>query len=247
MKVGIFFGGSSREREISFAGGRTVYDNLDKSLFEAVPIFVDSLNNLILLDWQFIYKGTIRDFYPTTEFIPESKFGFQMYVESLNSLTDADLNKMIEQVGRKISFEELPNLIDFAFLCLHGNNGEDGSVQGFLQWLKIPYSGSGILPSAIGMDKAVQKKLMVAEGFEVPKYTIIKKHDWMEGEEDFEILYQRLIKEIGLPMVIKSANQGSSIGATILNTDNQFKLMGAIDKAFFVKMLHIDDWEKKSE
>jgi D-alanine-D-alanine ligase len=50
IKVGIFFGGSSREREVSFAGGRTVYDNLDKNLFEAVPIFVDSFNNFILLN-----------------------------------------------------------------------------------------------------------------------------------------------------------------------------------------------------
>ena len=64
MKIGIFFGGTSREREISFAGGRTVFDNLDKALFQPVPIFVDSLGQFILLDWQYIYKGTIRDFYP---------------------------------------------------------------------------------------------------------------------------------------------------------------------------------------
>ena len=63
MKIGIFFGVNSREREVSFAGGRTVYDNLDKTLFEAIPIFVDSFNNFILLDWHFIYKGSIRDFY----------------------------------------------------------------------------------------------------------------------------------------------------------------------------------------
>ena len=50
MRIGIFFGGNSREREISFAGGRTVFANLDKSLFEAVPIFVDSLGNFILFD-----------------------------------------------------------------------------------------------------------------------------------------------------------------------------------------------------
>jgi D-alanine-D-alanine ligase-like ATP-grasp enzyme len=60
IRIGIFFGGASREREVSFAGGRTVYDNLDKSLFDAVPIFVDSFNNFILLDWKYIYKGSIR-------------------------------------------------------------------------------------------------------------------------------------------------------------------------------------------
>ena len=79
MKVGIIFGGPSREREISFAGGRTVYDNLDKALFEAVPVFVDSFGNFILLDWQYIYKGTIRDFYPPVEALPETEHGLQIW------------------------------------------------------------------------------------------------------------------------------------------------------------------------
>ena len=56
LKIGILFGGNSREREISFAGGRTVYDNLDKSLFEAVPVFIDSFGNFILINWEYIYK-----------------------------------------------------------------------------------------------------------------------------------------------------------------------------------------------
>ncbi len=246
MKVGIFFGGSSREREISFAGGRTVYDNLNKSLFEPVPIFVDSLNNLISLDWQFIYKGTIRDFYPTTDFILESKFGFQMYLESLNSLSDADLNKMISQIGRKISFEELPQLIDFAFLSLHGNNGEDGAVQGFLQWLKIPYSGSGILPSAIGMDKAVQKKLMVAGGFHSPKFEVLKKEHWQNSKNKNEI-FEKIKSTLKLPIAVKPANQGSSVGATILKDDSIEKFSEAIDKAFFIKTLKATDWKNKTE
>jgi len=73
LKIGILFGGPSREREIAFAGGRTVYDNLNKSLFEPVPIFVDSHRNFILLDWQYIYKGTIRDFYPPVSELPEDQ------------------------------------------------------------------------------------------------------------------------------------------------------------------------------
>jgi len=75
IKVGILFGGRSKEREISFAGGRTVYDNLNKSLFEAIPLFVDSFGNIIVLNWNFVYKGTIRDFYPPVEFIPNSNVG----------------------------------------------------------------------------------------------------------------------------------------------------------------------------
>ena len=65
IKIGIIFGGFSKEREISFAGGRTVYDNLNKSLFEAVPVFIDSFGNFVLLNWEFVYKGSVRDFYPS--------------------------------------------------------------------------------------------------------------------------------------------------------------------------------------
>ena len=87
IKIGIIFGGFSKEREISFAGGRTVYDNLNKSLFEAVPIFVDSFGNFVLLNWEFVYKGSIRDFYPPAEFIPNKEGDFQIYAEQIGKLS----------------------------------------------------------------------------------------------------------------------------------------------------------------
>src|SRR5580700_1386101 len=86
IRIGIVFGGYSREREISFAGGRTVYDNLNKSLFEPVPLFVDSFGNFILLNWQYIYKGSIRDFYPPADSLPSSPHDFQIYAESMGDL-----------------------------------------------------------------------------------------------------------------------------------------------------------------
>jgi D-alanine-D-alanine ligase len=102
MKVGIFFGGQSREREISFAGGRTVYDNLNKTLFEPIPIFVDSVGNFILLNWQYIYKGTIRDFYPPHNYIPYSAHAFQVYIESLGIISSEEQDRIIHSVGQKI-------------------------------------------------------------------------------------------------------------------------------------------------
>ena len=102
MKIGIFFGGTSREREISFAGGRTVFDNLDKTLFQPVPIFVDSLGQFILLDWQFIYKGTIRDFYPPVSSQPPSLHHLQVYIESLGELSRDEKFEAIAKVGRQV-------------------------------------------------------------------------------------------------------------------------------------------------
>ena len=236
IKIGILFGGRSREREISFAGGRTVYDNLNKSVFEAIPLFVDSFGNFVLLDWSFVYKGTIRDFYPPVEFIPASNTDFQYYAENLGALTTQQQDELISKIGKKVAINELHSLIDFAFLALHGPYGEDGRIQGLLEYLQIPYSGSGILPSAIGIDKSVQKKLMIQAGFNSPKYITIDRADWLSGNT--KGLWEKAKKEIGFPMVIKPANQGSSIGITILNLDAELVFKGAIDKALFVK--HID-------
>jgi D-alanine-D-alanine ligase len=169
VKVGIIFGGQSKEREISFAGGRTVYDNLNKSIFEAIPLFVDSFGNFIELNWEFIYKGTIRDFYPPIEFLP-AESSFQYYAENLGNLTVSQQEELTKPIGNKISAQDLKNKIDFAFLCLHGPFGEDGRIQGLLEYFQIPYSGSGILPSSIGIDKSVQTQLMVEKGFNSPKY-----------------------------------------------------------------------------
>ena len=245
IKIGILFGGRSREREISFAGGRTVYDNLNKSIFEAIPLFVDSFGNMLLLDWNFVYKGTIRDFYPPVEFIPAANTDFQYYAENLGPLTIQQQEELISKIGKKIEPAQLANLIDFAFLALHGPYGEDGRIQGLLEYLQIPYSGSGILPSAIGIDKSVQKQLMVQAGFNSPLYKSIKRNDWLSGNT--KGLWNSIKKDIGFPMVIKPANQGSSIGISIFNEDDEVKFMSAVEKAFFTKWLDSKAWKAFSE
>ncbi len=107
LKIGIVFGGRSKEREISFAGGRTVYDNLNKSIFEAIPLFVDSFGNFVLLDWQFVYKGTIRDFYPPVEFLPATNTEFQYYAENLGELNSTQQEELIFKIGKKVKIDEL--------------------------------------------------------------------------------------------------------------------------------------------
>lgn len=245
MKVGILFGGPSREREISFAGGRTVFDNLDKTLFEPVPIFVDSLLQPILLNWSFIYKGTIRDFYPPVQSLRPDPNGFQIYIESLFQSENDDYNAAIESVGKKLSWSDLPDLIDFAFLALHGTFGEDGQIQGLLESLAIPYSGSGILASAIGMDKAVQKKLMKAGGFDSPPIVLIPRSAWKST--DPKQWWDMSNAEIGFPLVIRPANQGSSIGVAILHDKDDFgAFVNAVDKAFFRMPVNRSQWHNFS-
>ena len=245
IRVGIFFGGPSREREISFAGGRTVYDNLDKSLFEPVPIFVDSFRRWYLLDWQYLYRGSIRDFFPPVALAPESAHGFQVYQESLGPKDELGLDEMGGHVGRRLRREELPELIDIAFLALHGEYGEDGQLQRELEYAGVPYTGSGVEASEIGMDKAVQKEMMAKAGFPSPPIQVITKEQL--ATDDIEDLYVRAVSEIGWPMVVRPARQGSSIGVAILKeSEGLAGFERAVNAAFFREALLLTDYAERS-
>lgn len=245
MKVGILFGGNSREREISFAGGRTVYDNLDKTLFTPVPIFVDSLKQCILLDWKYIYKGTIRDFYPPAEFTPANVHNFQIYIDSLQERSQEELAEIANSVGQRIEWHELPQYIDFAFLALHGRFGEDGQVQGLLSAYDIPYSGSGLLPSTIGINKSFQKEWARDTQFGTPAFSILNKTDW-NPEEGVE-LFDKTKAALGNHFVIRPANQGSSIGISILENPTYADFVAAINKGFFKECITAQQWKSYSD
>ncbi|MFM1746094.1 MAG: hypothetical protein RLZZ630_2031 [Bacteroidota bacterium] len=241
IRVGVVFGGGSREREVSFAGGRTVYDNLNKSFFEAIPIFVDSFGNLVLLSWECVYKGSIRDFYPPFDALPSSPHQFQVYAESLGNLDRQEQQKLMNKVGSRIEPTALAGLIDFAFLCLHGTDGEDGRIQGLLEYLRIPYSGSGILSSAIGMNKAVQRQFMRSAGFTVPDSLEFSREDWLAG--DPKGVFKDVLERIGLPLVVKSANQGSSIGVSVVVESDPIQMAEAFDRALFIRRVSRTTWD----
>jgi UDP-N-acetylmuramate--alanine ligase len=240
MRVGILFGGPSREREISFAGGRTVFDNLDKALFEPVPIFITSLKQFVLLHWPWLYKGTIRDFFPPVHAVLPSPHSFQVYLESLHGLSDAEMDDLLHTIGTPIHAHELPQHIDVAFLALHGAFGEDGQIQGLLEGLEIPYTGSGILPSAIGMHKGIQKRLMKAAGWDTPAFFAIPRAEWRSGA--VQQWHAKAKTDIGFPLVVRPANQGSSIGVAIVEHDDPMAFAAAVDRAFFRATVTADTW-----
>ncbi|MCB0820911.1 MAG: D-alanine--D-alanine ligase, partial [Bacteroidetes bacterium] len=240
IRVGIIFGGRSREREISFAGGRTVYDNLDKSLFEAVPLFVDSFNRFIELDWEFIYKGSIRDFYPSAAHIPENKGNYQIYAESVQEFSHEELSRPF---GRTINPDELSSMIDIAFLCLHGPFGEDGRIQGLLEYYEVPYTGSGILSSSIGINKLIQKKLMKAQGFPGPEFFAIPREAWM-NKETHAAWFEKASQSTGFPCVVKSPTQGSSIGVSVIQAGDYNGFCEAVDKSLFIRRISGETWNK---
>ncbi|MGI2298227.1 D-alanine--D-alanine ligase family protein [Candidatus Cardinium hertigii] len=238
IKVAIFFGGPSREREISFAGGRTVYDHLDRKKFEPVPIFVDSLGNFILLHKQYLYQGTIREFYPSA--ITANFGGVPLYIESLPTTESHALH--IEKIGKKIDPPDFSKYFDMAFLCLHGPYGEDGTIQGLLRWYHIPYTGSDILPAALTINKIFQQKLLQQSGFVLPRSLILGQKEWLDID-DKEKLFDQIMTALGLPFVVKSSKQGSSIGVTIVEDATLHSFIHAVHKAFFMEAISYDQWQ----
>jgi D-alanine-D-alanine ligase len=111
--------------------------------------------------------------------------------------------------------------IDFAFILLHGLFGEDGTMQGFLKLLSIPYQGSGVLGSAVAMDKNLAKELYNQSGLPVADWQIIEKADQVDVDS--------LIERFGLPVVIKPVREGSSLGLTLAQSKEQ--LLGGIKTA----------------
>jgi D-alanine-D-alanine ligase len=93
---------------------------------------------------------------------------------------------------------------DRAWIALHGPGGEDGVMQGALEWLGVPYTGSGVLASALTMDKLKTKRVVVGAGYAAPEYAVLSSPDDLQGA----------LERIGLPLMVKPASQGSSVGIT---------------------------------
>lgn len=123
-------------------------------------------------------------------------------------------------VGRDLAGQLAAEKIEVAFVCLHGRYGEDGAVQGLLELMGIPYTGSGVLASALAMDKVFAKKIFAASGLTITPYVVFKKGD------------TPLVAALpfALPVVVKPSREGSSVGVSIVKTTDDFP--AAVAEAF---------------
>jgi D-alanine-D-alanine ligase len=240
IKVGILFGGPSREREISFLGGKTAFENMDKRFFEPIPLFVDSLGNIIKINVDLMYEKDIRSFYPSRN----QNRGYDIYIESLGELNDNQLYKLIYKIGSQIKLEDLKNHIDFAFTIMHGPYSEDGNIQGVLEWLNIPYMGPGILGSAIGIDKPVQNHLIELATGQEKKFFTISKNKWKATES--ADLFAEVTQKVGFPFVVKAPHQGSSIGVAIVKKRSIEEFQKAMSQCFFEYIITAKEWNSLS-
>ncbi|MFH1263721.1 MAG: D-alanine--D-alanine ligase [Pseudomonadota bacterium] len=119
--------------------------------------------------------------------------------------------------GHDIAEQLRKERIEVALIALHGRYGEDGTIQGLLEFLKIPYTGSGVLGSAVAMDKVMTKRLFEEAGVRTPPWVAAGK-EWKPAD-----LRDAIVKKVGLPAVAKPANEGSTLGLTVVRKESEIE------------------------
>ena len=197
IKVGIIFGGKSSEHEVSLMSAKNIIYAIDKKKYQIVLLGIDKNGN-----WNY--------------------YDIKNYLLNENDPKKIKLNRPLKALQIDFSKTNVQKPFDVAFPVLHGLNGEDGTVQGFLKLFEIPFVGADVLGSAIGMDKDVSKRLLRDANIPIAKFLTLRKNE--------QISFSKVKKELGLPLFIKPANAGSSIGVSKVKNQKQFK--EAISKAF---------------
>jgi D-alanine-D-alanine ligase len=202
-RVGILYGGKSPEHNVSLSTAMAVMNAIDKNKFDVIPIY-------ITVEGQWIkgerLTGTITEV-KQLQFQSDAKAMIPVVLNQVPALAD-DKNQSPSVTDDN---KESETAIDVIFPLLHGPNGEDGTVQGLLEILNIPYVGNGVLASAVGMDKVVMKNLFAQAGLRQAKYVSFTKRDWSKDEEG---AYDQVEQKLGYPCFVKPANAGSSVGIT---------------------------------
>ncbi|MBB2479839.1 D-alanine--D-alanine ligase [Bacillus sp. APMAM] len=202
-KLCLLYGGKSAEHQVSLQTAKAVIQALSLEKFEIHPIYITT-------DGQWV-KGPI----------------LTQAVESVQAL---QFTKGDEIVPNAMMSALTPNEntgYDVVFPLLHGPNGEDGTVQGMLELLNLPYVGNGVLASAAGMDKVIMKNIFAQAGLPQVKYVWSLRSTW---EADPHSAYRYVEEELGYPCFVKPANLGSSVG--ISKCTNREELEAAYKEAF---------------
>jgi D-alanine-D-alanine ligase len=194
VRIGVLFGGRSAEHEVSLLSATNVMRSLEPAKYDAVPIFVTREGQWLLSQFKDGALATPSD-------------GTQL------CLVPGGQGRMLA-IPAKDAPHDLPD-IDILFPVLHGLHGEDGAVQGLAEVARVPLAGCGILGSAAALDKDVAKRLLKAAGVPVARSVTI--------EDGAVPPLTALEDQLGLPLFIKPARQGSSVGVAKVNGSQEFE------------------------
>ena len=201
IKVGILFGGESAEHEISILSAKNIISAIDRNKYQVFPIFITKKG-----EW---YAGKSAELMMECGNIHEQDHISEM--DMLALVPGGSGSKLVS-----LADSEKSPLVDVIFPVLHGPMGEDGTVQGLLKLTGIPFVGSGVLGSAVGMDKDVMKRLFRESGIPIGNFMVILSHE----KDDVE--FDKIALELGLPLFVKPANMGSSVGVHKVSSREEF-------------------------
>jgi len=199
IRVGVIFGGRSGEHEVSLISAQSVMSAIDKEKYQVIPIGITKEGRWLTSGdpMKMLTAGLAGSSRPPA---------LAASYESPNAETKAETRDLIP--GTRES--GIP-AIDVIFPVLHGPYGEDGTIQGLLELANLPYVGSGVLGSALGMDKAAMKAMFRDAGLPTVKALTILRKSW---EANPERVTRRISRELGYPCFVKPANLGSSVGVS---------------------------------
>lgn len=203
IRVGILFGGKSAEHEISLLSAKSVVNAIDKNKYEVVLIGINKAG-----EW-FFHEDLDRCL---THPDNAKLIHLNVVQENVALVPKENGNPLVNLDGTNLS-----RPLDVVFPVLHGTYGEDGTVQGLLKLANIPFVGASVLSSAIGMDKDVMKRLLRDAGIPIAKFMTVMKHE-------FSDIQPSAVKQLlGMPLFVKPANMGSSIGISKVHSETELK------------------------
>lgn len=217
LRVGLFFGGRSTEHEVSVVTALQAYENIDKSKYEIIPIYVSKDSNL----------------YTNPKFL-EIK-NYKDLDSLLRTSTQVVLGRKNNQPGFfSVGFITKFTPLDLAFPTFHGSYGEDGCIQGIFEIYRIPYVGLNVLGSAVAMDKVTSKAVFKNLGLNVGKYVYFSRNDYLE---DAKKCLKKVKDELSFPVFVKPSDIGSTIGISKATNEDELQFNIEVANTYSDKIL----------
>ena len=211
IKLGIIFGGRSVEHEISIITANQAMSNVNQEKYEIVPIYI-SKKGLMYTGEELLDLKSFRD--------------MDKLIKGLTqiSLVNDGNNINLVRFPMKKFGDNIINTIDIAFPAMHGTNGEDGSIAGFLETLNVPYIGCDILSASVGMDKITMRRILKEVGIPSLDYIAFYSCDYIKDEDKY---INQVEEKLRYPVIVKAGNLGSSVG--IKKAKDKASLVEAIE------------------
>lgn len=204
IKVGVLYGGKTTEHEVSIITAVQAMGYLNTEKYDVIPLYLTKENEM--------YTGNAlkeMDIYKEPELLKRFCTNVTMY----------NKNGAIVLQSKKGIFKRIVAEVDIVIPAVHGYGMEDGNIQGMLDVIGVPYTGSDIYGCTVGQDKVFQKQILQSEGISVARFDWFYDNEYLENEEQ---IIERLSK-LKYPLIVKPARQGSSIGISVANDKDTLK------------------------